>query len=73
MVLMYINEKNIPLILDNLSWKTLPLSKRKTLKFKFAFNDKASYIFKNNILVKEKNIRRAEVKMFKEMLNKINK
>jgi len=72
MVLMYLNEKNIPMILDNLSWKMLPLSKRKTLKFIFAFNQKASYIFENGKLVKEKKQKIAEVKFFNEMLNKVN-
>jgi len=72
MVLMYINKKNIPMILDNLSWKMLPLNKRKNFKFKFAFNENASYIFKNNILIREKYIRRAEVKMFADMLRRVN-
>jgi len=70
MVLMYMNKQNIPMILDNLSWKTLPLSKRKTLKLFFAFNEKGSYTLKNNKLIKEKGIRRAEVKLFRQMLQK---
>jgi len=72
MVLMHINKDNIPMILDNLSWKMLPLNKRKNFEFKFSFNEKASYILKNDILVEEKGIRRAEVKMFRDMLKRVN-
>ena len=68
MVLLYMDKNNISYVLDNLSWKVLPLSKRKDLIFKFAFNDKASYYLKNNTLVKEKNIKRGEVFRFKKML-----
>jgi len=60
MVLLYVNNKEI-LVLDNLSWKVLPLNKRKTLEFRYAFNSKSSYIIKNNSLVKEKKIKRVEV------------
>ena len=72
MVLLYINKQNIAMVLDNLSWKLVPLNQRKDLIFKYAFNEKASYIFQNGNLVKEKNINRAEVKMFKDMLKKVN-
>jgi len=71
LVVMFMNKNNIPMILDNLSWKVLPLNKRKTLKFIFAFDENHSYIFKKNKLVIENKIRRGEVKLFKSMLNKI--
>ncbi len=73
MVLLYFDTHNIPLVLDNLSWKVLPLFKRNDFKFKFAFNDKASYIFDDNKhLIKEPNINRAEVKKFKQLIQNID-
>jgi predicted transglutaminase-like cysteine proteinase len=72
MVLFYIDKNNIPLILDNLSWKILPLQKRKNLEFKYAFNDRFSYIIRDDILIKEKdifgnNIKRGEINLFKKI------
>jgi len=61
MVLLYFSKNNNLLVLDNLSWKILPLNKRKDLKFFYAFNDKFSYILKNKKLVKEEKTRRMEV------------
>ncbi len=68
MVLLHINNKQDILVFDNLSWKLLPLTKRKNMEFKYAFNENGSYIFENNKLVKEKNIRRGEVKLFRKIL-----
>ena len=59
MVLLY-QESEEFLVLDNLSWKVLPLSKRSDLIFKYAFNNKKSFIFLNKKLIIEKNIKRAE-------------
>ena len=68
MVLLYFDKKNVPLVLDNLSWKVLPLKEREDLEVQFVFNDKASYIIEENILIKEVGIRRGEVSLFKRML-----
>ena len=73
MVLFYLDKDNKPLILDNLSWKILPLEKRKNLVFQYAFNDKYSFVFEDGILVKEKNIfgkdiKREEITLLKKML-----
>jgi len=70
MVLLYKKDNNF-LVLDNLSWKMLPLEKRTNLEFYYAFNEKGSYIMKNNKLIKEKGIRRGEVKCFNKMINDI--
>ena len=70
MVLLYEKDHEL-LVLDNLSWKMLPLQKRKNLKFYYAFNENGSYIMKNNKLVKEENINRGEVKYFKKMIEDI--
>jgi len=70
MVLLYKKDNNF-LVLDNLSWKMLPLEKRSNLEFHYAFNEKGSYIMKNNKLVKEHGIRRGEVEYFKKMIRDI--
>jgi len=70
MVLLYKKDNDF-LVLDNLSWKMLPLEKRTNLEFHYAFNEKGSYIMKNNKLVEEKGIRRGEVKCFNKMINDI--
>lgn len=49
MVTLYFKTPNsIPLVLDNLSWKVLPLDKRKDLEVKVIFNENDSYILKNH-------------------------
>jgi len=46
MVLLYVKDKNKPpLVLDNLSFRVIPLTKRKKLIPKFAFNEVDSYRF----------------------------
>ena len=48
MVTLYFQHENsIPLVLDNLSWKVLPLNKRKDLKVNFIFNEKNSFLLKD--------------------------
>ncbi|WP_428024174.1 transglutaminase-like cysteine peptidase [Arcobacter sp.] len=45
MVLFYFESKNqIPYVLDNLSFKVIPLDKRPKLNVKFIFNEKESYL-----------------------------
>ena len=46
MVLLYVEDKNkSPLVMDNLSFKVIPLTKRKRLIPKFAFNEIDAYKF----------------------------
>lgn len=68
MVLIYKNEKNEALVLDNLSWKVLPLTKRDDLKFEYAFNEFGSFKIDNKNFEEETSIRRSEVKVFKEFV-----
>ena len=57
MILLYLKNKNsIPLVLDNLSWKVLPLNQRKDLTPMFAFNEVSSRGFKDKKIDKEINI-----------------
>jgi len=67
MVLLYRGEKEI-FVLDNLSWKVLPIHKRKDLIFKYAFNNQNSFEIKNNKLVVEKKTRRVESLLLKNIL-----
>jgi predicted transglutaminase-like cysteine proteinase len=54
MILLYIENKNsMPLVLDNLSFKVVPLNKRPKLKVKFIFNEKESFILKNKKIHKK--------------------
>lgn len=51
MVLLYVKDKSsIPLVLDNLSFKVVPLNKRKKLLQKVAFNELHTYILYKNLL-----------------------
>jgi len=72
MVLLYAKDNEI-MVLDNLSWKLVSLKNRKNLKFFYAFNQYGSYIIENNKFVREKGIRRAEVKLFRKMLRDVRK
>jgi predicted transglutaminase-like cysteine proteinase len=48
MVILYFKTKtSIPFVLDNLSWKILPLDKRKDLAVKFIFNEHSSFLLEN--------------------------
>lgn len=60
MVLVYLNDNNEALVLDNLSWKVLPLEQRETLSFKYAFNELGSFDLVDGQFKKD-NIRRNEV------------
>ena len=63
-------KNNIMYVLDNLSWKILPLSKRSDLIFYFAFNEKDSYVLtSNNQLIKEK-VKRGEINKLRETLSR---
>lgn len=54
MVLLYLDNKDaMPLVLDNLSWKVLPLDKRGDLEPLFAFNETCSRGFKDKKIDKK--------------------
>ena len=57
MVLFYFKSRNeIPLVLDNLSFKVIPLNRRPTLNVKFIFNEKESFLMVNNKIEKKVNV-----------------
>ena len=57
MVLLYLEDKNsTPLVMDNLSFRVIPLTKRKKLIPKFAFNEIDSYKFTHEKFTKKVNV-----------------
>jgi len=57
MVLFYFKSKDeIPLVLDNLSFKVIPLNNRPKLDVKFIFNEKESFLITNNKIDKKVNV-----------------
>jgi predicted transglutaminase-like cysteine proteinase len=69
MVLIYLSKNNNYLVLDNLSWKILPINKRKDLRVKYLFNDKSSYKFDINFnIIKEHKIKRKDIKLLEHIL-----
>jgi len=74
MVLFYFKEKNdIPLVLDNLSFKVLPLNKRPKLEVKFIFNEEESYIMNNYKKSKRVNINWGEDNKWGNLLTRVYK
>ncbi len=74
MVLTYLEDKkSIPLILDNLSFKVLPFTKRVDLESKVLFNEEEAYILKNYRLHKRARIDWGEVNKWELLLNRIYK
>ncbi len=72
MVMLYFETpQSIPLVLDNLSWKVLPLNKRKDLKVKVIFNEQDSYLLKNHKKYKKVNIDWGKKNRWKELLQRI--
>ncbi len=69
MVLMYLNKNNDLLVLDNLSWRVLPLNQREDLDLKYAFNEYGSYLMNDGKLKKEENKRSIEVKTLKKLIS----
>jgi predicted transglutaminase-like cysteine proteinase len=62
---------SVPYILDNLSFKVVPLSKRKDLSVKFAFNEFGSYLLKNNRLYKKVKINWGKQDKWQHLLDKM--
>lgn len=74
MVLLYFkDDKSIPLVLDNLSFKVIPLSKRKKLVPRVIFNEYSSYILKNNYIDKQVNINWNGDNKWQKVLDKVYK
>lgn len=72
MVLLYFETKDsIPLVLDNLSFKVVPLNIRKKLTLKFAFNEIDSYTLKDNHLDKKVNVNWGEEDKWNNLLTRI--
>jgi predicted transglutaminase-like cysteine proteinase len=72
MVLLYFeNKKSIPLVLDNLSSKVVPLTKRPKLIPKFAFNEVDSYRFSNQKFIEKININWGKEDKWKKLLNRV--
>lgn len=74
MVLLYFKDFNkIPLVLDNLSFKVLPLNKRPSLSVKFIFNEYNSYLMENNKISKKVRIDWKDNNKWEKLLNKVYK
>lgn len=74
MILLYEQHKHLsPLVLDNLSWKVLPLDRRKDLTPLFAFNETTSLDFQNKKLGTYMKIDWGREDKWKELLKKVKK
>jgi len=74
MVLLYFNNKNaIPLVLDNLSWRTIGLDKRKDLSVKVIFNEVDAHLMKKNHIGKKVRINWGKENKWEDLLNRIYK
>ncbi len=74
MVLGYFPTKDsTPLILDNLSFKVVPLDKRKDLEVLYIFNEYSDYLMKNNKLFKRTKINWQGNNKWKKLLYRIYK
>lgn len=74
MILLYRENKNeVPLVLDNLSWKVLPLTQRKDLTPLFAFNEQTSRGFKNKKIDKRINIDWGKEDKWENFLRRLDK
>lgn len=72
MILLYLENKNsTPLVLDNLSSKVIPLTKRTKLIPKFAFNEIDSYKFNHQKFTEKVKINWGEDNKWEKLLNRI--
>ena len=72
MVLLYLENKNAtPLVLDNLSSKVIPLTKRTKLIPKVAFNEIDSYIFSHEKFTQKANIDWGKENKWEKLLNRV--
>jgi len=73
MVLLYVKDKYLPpLVLDNLSWKVLPLDQRRDLKPLFAFNQTQSKGFKEKVIDKDIKINWGKENKWENLLKRID-
>jgi len=74
MILLYVEDKNkSPLVLDNLSFKVIPLSKRKKLIPKFAFNETNAYKFTHDKFTQKINIHWGKENKWEKLLKRVYK
>ena len=74
MVLFYFKDrKSIPYVLDNLSFKVLPLDRRKKIDVKVAFNQEEAYLIRNHKLAKKVKIDWGKDKKWERLLKRIYK
>ncbi len=72
MILLYIEDKNSsPLVLDNLSSMVVPLTKRKKLIPKFAFNEIDSYKFNHERFLTKVKINWGKENKWENLLNRV--
>ncbi|BAK72275.1 conserved hypothetical protein [Arcobacter sp. L] len=72
MVLLYIEDKNSsPLVLDNLSFKVIPFTKRPKLIPKVAFNEIDSYVFTPTGFTKKATINWGKDNKWEKLLNRV--
>ncbi len=72
MVLLYLeNKKATPLVLDNLSFKVIPFTKRKKLIPKFAFNEFDSYKFTSSGFTKKVKINWGKSDKWRKLLRRV--
>lgn len=72
MVLLYVKNKNkSPLVLDNLSFKVIPLNKRKKLIPKFAFNEIDAYKFTREKFTKKVRINWGKNNKWKKLQKRV--
>ena len=72
MVLLYVEDKNSsPLVLDNLSSKVIPFTKRPNLIPKFAFNEIDSYLFTANKFTEKTRVNWGKDNKWEKLLNRV--
>ena len=74
MVLLYLENKNsTPLVLDNLSFRVIPLTKRKKLIPKFAFNEIDAYQFTKEKFTKKVRVNWGKEDKWNKLLTRVYK
>ncbi|MEV9616515.1 transglutaminase-like cysteine peptidase [Aliarcobacter butzleri] len=74
LVLLYVEDKNkSPLVLDNLSFKILPFSKRTDLTPKVAFNEIDSYTLTREKFLQKANVDWGKENKWEKLLNRVYK
>ncbi|MDD3007608.1 MAG: transglutaminase-like cysteine peptidase [Arcobacter sp.] len=72
MVLLYVEDKNSsPLVLDNLSSRVIPFTKRPKLIPKFAFNEIDSYLFTANKFTQKTKVNWGKDNKWEKLLNRV--